>query len=506
MTTSSFMARLHNAWRAILNPMANAVEHELTEDRAERHADERIPTKRQYEESRHGSAGLEVRVKQTNSKREAMSKDLQAKKAGTDAADKALIDFATLPHVAEVRERAAKLREEHPLHAERRTFRAVTLPRWARSVIETVIVIADYGMLFGFLLVGLGLSFTMMASATDPTPVFNPGFFMAHPAEWVTAFALPVIPALLVLTMAKFGGRNWAVFAAVKKHPERAADLAVEMNAWERLKLTAPILGLTLGAVGYYLLAANYLSQFADELGWVLGLLWLIFPLAAFLVELYKHDPVAEVDTLILQSAAQVEAQKERLTAALMVAEDAQRAAWTSYDDLIRETIDGASGDLQLFDQLYMRADANSGRGNPLAPISDGAQPLVGRRITPPTVSTDSPARALPVVLEAQRGLTTEVAPWITKQIELDIQTLLDCRPLIDVGDARTARIITRFEAAYTQTLEKRKQRKLEGTAVDGDAASTRNAGGKTESVEDIARVSDDAFDRLLVDENSAAS
>ena len=504
MSTSSFMARLHNAWRAIFNPTANAVEHELTADHAERHPDERIPTKRQYEKSRNGSVGLEIRAKQTDSKRAAMSKDVQSKKAGADAADKRLIDFAKSPYVVEVRERAAKFREEHPLHEERRTFRSVKLPRWARNVIETVIVIADYGMLFGFLLVGLGLSFTKMSSATDPTPVFNPEFFIAHPAEWITAFALPVIPALLVLAMAKFGGRNWAIYAAAKKHPERAEDLAVEMNGWERFKLAAPIVGLTFAAVGYYLLASNYLSQFADELGWVLGVLWLIFPLAAFLVELYKHDPLAEVDAVILQSAAQVEAQKEQLTASLMSAEDAWRASWTSYDDLIREIIDGASGDLQLFDQLYMRADANSGRGKLLAPISDGAQPLVGRAITLPKGSTESPARAIPVVLEAQRGLVTEVAPWITKQIEQDIQTLNDCRPPIDSGDARTARITERFEEAYAAAVKKRDAHKS-GIATHEAAPSPAESVSAESGDLAVDEISDDTLDRLLADEEVPA-
>lgn len=505
MSTSSFMARMHNAWRAIFNPTANAVEHELTADGAERHTDERIPTKRQFEKSRSGSVGLEIRVRQTDRQREALRNAVLKAKAAADAAFQRLMDFASSPVVVEVRERAAKFREEHPLHEERRTFRSVRLPRWARNVIETVIVVADYGMLFGFLLVGLGLSFTKMASATDPSPVFNPEFFIAHPAEWVTAFALPVIPALLVLAMAKFGGRNWAIFAAAKKHPERAADLAVEMNPWERFKLAAPIVGLTFAAVGYYLLAGNYLSQFADELGWVLGVLWLIFPLAAFLVEMYKHDPLAEVDALILQSAAQLEAQKEQLTAALMSAEDAWRISWTSYDDLIREIIDGASGDLQLFDQLYMRADTNSGHGKVLAPISDGAQPLVGRAITPPKVSTESPARAIPVVLEAQRGLITEVAPWITKQIEQDIQTLSDCRPLIDVGEARTARITARFETAYEAAVKKREERKSGIWPAAAAAAPAETTTAEPEAIDDVDEISDDTLDRLLADEEAAA-
>ena len=472
MSVIKLVARVHNAVRAILNPTATVVEHELSEDRATRDPSERIPTKRQYETSRTGAVGMEVRVRKTKGKRAGFSRQLQASKAAADAAEKQLVDFASSPNVVEVRERAAQLRNKHPLHEERVAFRGVRVQRPIRLVIEAVVIIADWGVWFTLLMIGMSLSFTKMASPTDPTKVYNPEWFTAHPAEWVTAFVVPTFAALVTVIVGKLAARRWAQRAALLDHPERTKELAAHIPPRELVIWIAALAALS---VGLYFVAVATFTQSADELGWVIGTPWAVIPLTVFLVERYGHDPIAEVDAIILTPAASVETQKDQLTARLMQAEDTWRQVWTTYDDLIREIIDGASGDLGLWEQLYMRADANSGNGNPLAPIGAGAQPAVGRVISAAAGTGEIPARAVPVVLEAQRGLITEVAPWITKQIEQDIQMLAECRPPIDGGDERSARVVNLFEEAYVAAVTKTAARaaKAEDAPVETVPAET---------------------------------
>lgn len=463
MTINKFVARVHNAVRAILNPTATVVEYELSDDSATRDPDERIPTKRQYETSRAGAAGLEIRAKNTKSKRTAFTRQLQAAKAAADGAHKRLVDFANSPSVVETRERAAELRDKHPLHEERVTFRGVHLTKPVRLIIEAVVVVADWGVWFTLLMIGMSLSFTKMASPTDPTKVYNPEWFIAHPAEWVTAFVVPTFAALVTLIVGKLAARRWAQRAALLDHPERALELAADIPKRE-LAIWMGALGAL--SVGLYLVAVATFAQSADELGWLIGAPWAVIPLTVFLVERYGHDPIAEVDALILAPAANVEVQKERLTTGLMQAEDNWRQVWTSFDGLIREVIDGASADLNLWEQIYMRADANSGNGNSLAPIGSGAQPVAGRVITYPVADAEKPSRAVPVVLEAQRGLITEVAPWITKQIEQDIQMLADCCPPIDGEGDRSTRVTGLFETAYAAAVTRRAARTARVTTV----------------------------------------
>ena len=105
-----------------------------------------------------------------------------------------------------------------------------------------------------------------------------------------------------------------------------------------------------------------------------------------------------------------------------------------------------------------------------LAPIADGPLPLVTQRVTAPTVTTGQPPRPTPVVLEAQRGLRTEIAPWLTKQLELDLQVLTDCRPPIDGEAERTERITKRFEEAYAAAVEARAGTEKVASDTTGDA------------------------------------
>lgn len=504
MSTSSFMARAYNAWRAILNPISNLVEHELAQDRAQRDPDERIPTKRQYEMSRYAAVGLENRVRKSSARRAAMSKRLLAAKASADAADKAITDFAQSPAVVEARERAATFRADHPLHEERLTFRGARVPTWARIALEAAIIVADWGVWFTLLTVGSGLSFTKMASPTDPTKVYNPEWFIAHPIEWGTAFVVPTIAAIITLVVGKIAARLWAQSAALRMHPERAKDLAVRISRWKLGGWGAAI--IVLGAA-LYLVAAHTFMEFADELGWLIGAPWALIPLGVFLVERYGRDPIGEVDAIILGTAAQVESRKESLTAALMRAEDVWRGAWTAYDDLLRTIIDGASGDLNLYDQLMAHADAVSGHGQHLAPISTGAEPIVGRTIAAREETSDSPARAIPVVLEVQRGLITKVAPWVTKQIELDIQVLTDCRPPIDSGATRSARITRRFETAYEAARKSVAERAAARAEVGREEATTaQESASDADATPEApnAGISDESLDRLLAEEAAA--
>lgn len=494
MSVIKFVARVHNAVRAILNPTATVVECELTEDQATRDPVERIPTKRQYEKSRNAAVGLEIRVRRTGGKRARFSRQLRSSTAAADVAVKRLVDFAASPKVVEVRERAAKLRDNHPLHEERVAFRGVRVQKPVRLAIEAVVIIADWGVWFTLLMIGMSLTFTRMASTTDPTKVYNPEWFIAHPAEWVTAFVVPTFAALVTLVVGKLSARRWAQRAAQLDHPERATELAAEILPRE---LRIWVVALAALSVGLYFVAVATFSQSADELGWVIAAPWAVIPLAVFLVERYGHDPIAEVDAIILIPAANVEAQKEQLTTALMQAEDAWRQVWTSYDVLIREIIDGASGDLNLWEQIYMRADANSGNGNPFAPISAGVQPVVGRTITAPVSEGETPARAVPVVLEAQRGLVTEVAPWITKQIEQDIQILAECRPPIDGGDERSARVTDLFETVYAAAVAKTAAR----AADAADTVPVETVPVETASVETDALETDEWDPSGLLDD-----
>ena len=453
MRTHTLVARIANAWRAITNPSVTTMEHELAQDRAARDSEEHLPTKRQYASSTDATNGLGWGARRSDRRRARASAQLQAAKAKADAADKSIVDYASSPVVQEVRERAETLRQEHPLHEERLSFRGIHLPKWMRIATEAIIIVADWGVWFSLLVTGMGLSFTKMASSTDPTKVYNPEWFIAHPAEWVTAFVVPTFAAMFTLAVGKLAARRWAQYAAQKQHPERADDLATPVPVWERWGWMAAL--VVLGA-GLWFIAAQAFSAFADELGGLIATPWAVIPLGVFLVERYGQDPIAKVDDLILRSAADVESQKERLTSALMQAEDEWRATWTTYDDMIRELIDRASDDIRLFEQILMRADARSGAGLALAPIADGPLPLVTQSVTEPTVATGQPPRPTPVVLEAQRGLRTEIAPWVTKQIELDLQVLTDCRPPIDGEAERTERITTRFEEAYAAAVAAR--------------------------------------------------
>lgn len=469
MRTHTLVARTANAWRAITNPSITTVEYELAQDRAARDPEEHLATKGQYAPSTDATNGLGWRARRSNRRRARASALLQAAKAKADAADKGIVDFASSPVVQEARERAETLREEHPLHEERLSFRGIHLPKWMRIATEAIIIVADWGVWFSLLVTGMGLSFTKMASPTDPTKVYNPEWFIAHPAEWVTAFVVPTFAAMFTLAVGKLAARRWAQHAAQKQHPERADDLATPVPVWERVAWAAALAAL--GAALWFV-AAQAFSAFADELGGLIAAPWAVIPLGVFLVERYGQDPIARVDDLILRSAAGVESEKERLTSALMRAEDEWRATWTTYDDMIRELVDGASDDIRLFEQIMMRADARSGIGMALAPIADGPLPLVTQRVTAPTVATGQPPRPTPVVLEAQRGLRTEIAPWVTKQLELDLQVLTDCRPPIDGEAERTERITKRFEEAYAAAVATRAGTETSGSDPIGDAGT----------------------------------
>ena len=447
MSANSLVARVTNLWRAMFNPTATAVEYELSRDRSPRHPDGDLPTPLEYGDSRRGAVGLEVRVRKTDRKRADFSRKLQEAKGRADVALKQIIDLARAPFTAEALERAARLREHHRAHAQRLSFRGVRLPKWVRIIVEATVLIADYGVWFTLLMVGMGLSFTKMRSASDPTKVYNPDWFLAHPMEWITAFVVPLLAALLTLAIGKLAGRRWAQYTAMSTHPERADEVRVRISRFELWGVWAS--ALVLLGVALYFVAAMTFTQFADELGWLIGAPWALIPLGIFLVERYGQDPIAELDELVLHTAAEVESRREELEKSLFAAEDAWRAVWTSYDDLLREVIDGANSDLNFFDQTHMWAIAKSENSWPFAPISDSAQPLSGRAIDAATTSAEDRLRAEPVVLEQQRGLRTRVAPWITKQIELDIQLLADCRPAIDSGEARAARVSGYFDTAY---------------------------------------------------------
>ena len=495
MRTHTLVARITNAWRAIVNPTSTTIEHELSQDRAPFDPDEVNPTKGQIEASRSAAIGLEWRVRKASRRRENMSAQLQAAKAGADAADKALVDLASSPVVAEVRTRAATLRTNHPLREERTSFRAVHLPKWMRVAIECIIIIADWGVWFTLLTIGTGLSFTKMAGPTDPTKIYNPDWFIAHPTEWITAFVVPTFAALFTLAVGKLAARRWAQYAAQSDHSERAGEIGAPISRKERRRWAA---ALVLLGIGLYLVAAMTFGEFADSLAWLIAAPWAVIPLSVFLVERYGQDPIADVDALILLPAARIEQQKEECTAALMRAEDAWRAVWTKYDGLLREIIDGASGDLNLFEQLMMRAHARTGLGRPLAPIGVGAAPVTGRGIASPAVSAETPSRPTPVVLEAQRGLVTRVAPWITKQIELDLQLLNDCRPPIDSAAERTARITQRFEHAYAAAQGE--QSPSGAAATTGSNIDSNPGTSEADTSLTPGELGDDAWSRLAAE------
>lgn len=458
VSTTSFIARMHSAWEALAHPAATSVEHALIRDRAQRDPEERDPTKLEYGNGERAVAGLSVRVRRSRPTLDRLQGRLLAAKADVDTAVKHIQDYAGSPRVAETLARAERLRREHPLHEERRLYRSVHMSPLLRIVIETVILIADFGIWFGFLVLSQGLSFTRMASANDPTRVFNPGFFLAHPFEWLVAFAVPLAPAITVLAVAKVAGRYWARAAAVADDPERVGDLEARKPERSTWMLTGMFALLGLASAGYYILASTYFRQFSDDLGWYCAVPWAIFPFVAALVERYKHDPIGQIDASILQQAADVQARKELLSDELLAKENAWLLAWKALDREIRRILDGAADDLALYEQILMRAHSAAGHGGPLAPISE----LAGgpyREVAPqPVVTAEGVQRTVSVQIEEQRGLVTKLGPWRVKQLEGYLTTLVENRALLDEGVERAQRVIGLFEDAHAEALLKREE------------------------------------------------
>lgn len=458
MGTTSFTARVRNALDNLFRPSVAVVESALIQDNAERHPQEQQPTKRQWSESVKAALGLLVRVLRTARKRRHLRAELRSAASTHDLALKTYLDQAASLGYIEARQRDEKLRAVHPLHEERLTFRQVRIPKWMSRVVEPIVIISDWGVWFGLFLVGEGLSFTKPTSATDPTPSYDPQWFLANPAGWAMAFAVPPLMAFGGLGIVRVASRVWAQHAALKKHPERAADFEPGDHLRIRLLWLA---GVLVASVTFYLVAAR---AFAENLGshaslaGLIAIPWAAAPWIAFLVRRFGQDPIAEVDDLILGTAEKAADTRRQNAERVVGAVDKWRASFDNLDDLTRANIDGASADLYLFDQIHMRADSKSGLGMALAPTTT-TEPVTAQGDPLATNSATEPRRASPVSLKPQRGLTTKVAGWITTQIEQDIDTLNDYRPPVDHSEARIDRLNAQFENAYQAAVAKRELR-----------------------------------------------
>jgi hypothetical protein len=441
------VARVRNALDAIFRPSISVVESALVADRAQRDPQGVLPTNAEYSESIKAAAGLSARVRRLRRRLAGLQRQVLATKAGADVADKNIVDFAESPEVIAVRTRAAALRSSHPQHGERLAFRKVTLQPWMRVAIAVIVIVADWGVWFKLMTIAFALSFTKPASASDPTPVYNPEWFLGHPAEWVAAFVVPTLMAFFTLKVARIAGRDGAQRAALASHPERAEEIGMDIPPRRR---QLAVLGLVLLTIGLYIAAGVTFMQSADELGWLAAVPWIVIPVAAYLVERFGHDAMQEIDDLILKSAAEVESRRQKLDAALMRAEDDWRLAWNGLDAELRQILDAASGDLALFEQILTRAHSRTDSGPVFAPMLEPAAAVVAT-----TQDGENPARPAPVVLEAQRGLVTRFAPWLTKEIEQHVQVLADCRPPIDGGAERSARIASRFTVVNEAAIAK---------------------------------------------------
>ncbi|MBX3089870.1 MAG: hypothetical protein KF772_04725 [Cryobacterium sp.] len=444
MSLLSSVAKLRSGLDAILRPSVSVAEYEIVQDKAQRDPQEIDPTKGEFAQGAKAVASMDVRVRRSRISRERMRNRLLADRARADAAEKKAVDFVSSPQTLEALERADKLRDETPKHLEHGNFRIVKAPAWMRILMESILIIADWGIWFYLLTSGLALTFTMPTSLTDPTPIYDPQWFVSNPVEWITAFVVPTFIALVTVLIGRLTGRQVAQRSAMRTHPERTDVTTIDVrtdegkaarNAQHPVPYVLISLLVLLSGGLYFVAAAAFNVEAIDGRGWLIAAPWALIPLTVFLLERFRDDAVYEIDKLTFALERATRAKIQSLSLALMRAEDKWLRAWKKYDMLIRQILDNASADLGLYEQILMRAHSRAGHGMSLAPL---ATPEPANVVT---VSQADPPRPTPVEITTQRGLQTKLGPWRLKQLQLDIQTLAENLPPIDIATARNARI-----------------------------------------------------------------
>lgn len=431
---SRLAGRAQRAVHRVLHPVNAAILRALVNDPADRDPQGVKPTSRQYAESVAATNALVALANRSRRERGKLREALLRAKNAADAADMAYVELAEDRAFIDARQAAERFRAHFPEHALRMTFRNERQKAAFKAVVSVACVLVDFGLWFRLCQIGLGISWTKPASTTDPTPVFDPGFFLRHPMEWVTAAVVPLIASATVLIATRAAARVWAQRSALAAHPELAVLLSTEISV---KRVTMRLVAVGVLSIINFVIAAQLFSENADSLGVLVALVWLILPWTVTLAERYASDAAAEARDKTLGAAADGESKRKALADDLMTAEDTWRGSWEDLDQFIRELLDEAGSIILVFESLVAEADSRANKDPKFAQMAQA----------PADADVTTRRHA---VLTQTRGLSLRLPPWIVQQIEQDLQLLAVTKPL-DLPEERTARLHNRFEEVYAK-------------------------------------------------------
>lgn len=297
-----------------------------------------------------------------------------------------------------------------------RRFLDVRSPGWVSVVIAIIILVVDYGFINGLARDLFSISFTE--------------FSFAELGEFVAIWFLPLFFPVLTIALAERGGRLSAQARAARVHEDRLADMMPSGFPADGITRREPLLLWAMtAAIGVYFFAMATIrfGAAAEDAGlnfpaWLIAVLYGLLPTAAMLAVSLSSDPVLAHAAALERAVRRADRGAARLQKRLLAAHRRHHEAWFRLARLLDRIVADASQSIRLVEQLYAGAYARSGAIGPLAPTA--APPDALDEQGGLTTSAFGDPR-----LEPHRALSMPIPPWITIELERDLELLRAYRP-----------------------------------------------------------------------------